>query len=298
MSKTVRITWIDSATLGVLGTKIYRNDIEIGDVGNGIQTFDDINAVEGTTYKYEVQAYTSTLESTDENIGVNVDTIDVSGGAITPTNYVFDGATNSYMKDKGNTMLDGIVNQTWVMRVKRTVNTHQHGFLGCDNNATALKLEVDAGDDRMDALLQDSGASSFTNGIISTDLGWHIYSLYYDGTDLGCYQDGVFVKSSPEPGFTGRTAGRILAVGAAVIGGGTPGWLIGEISDVQFYNRSLSDAEQQALGVNLDSKPTDHATSLVADFSGQKTESGGLASDWTSEVNGHVLENKGTVTYN
>jgi hypothetical protein len=69
---TVRITWTDSVTPETEGYKIYRDDIEIGDVGTGVQTFDDVNAVDGETYKYEVQGYSPTGESTDEVEGSNV----------------------------------------------------------------------------------------------------------------------------------------------------------------------------------------------------------------------------------
>ena len=82
---TVRTTWIDSTTPGVIGTKIYRDDVEIGDVGNGVQVWDDSTAETGTEYKYEVQAYTQNEESTAEIEGVNVETITTQQ----ITNYVF-----------------------------------------------------------------------------------------------------------------------------------------------------------------------------------------------------------------
>jgi len=72
---TVRITWIDSVTAGVTGHKIYRDDVEVGDVGLLVQTYDDTTALAETTYKYEVQAYTDTGESVDETLGVNMDNI-------------------------------------------------------------------------------------------------------------------------------------------------------------------------------------------------------------------------------
>ena len=83
---TVRITWIDSVTPGVIGHKVYRDDVEIADVGLLVQTYDDTTAAIGTTYKYEVQAYTATVESTDETLGVNMNNITTAA----VSNNVFD----------------------------------------------------------------------------------------------------------------------------------------------------------------------------------------------------------------
>ena len=289
MPRTVKITWVDSTTLGILGTKVYRDDIEIADVGNGIQTFDDVNAQDGATYKYEVQAYTSTLESTDETIGVNVETIEISGTIPIITNYVFDGNNNSYMTENSGTLLDGIVNQTWVIRVKRTSNAVQHGLLGCENSATALKLEVDLADDQMDSELNDTGQSTFTNGAVSTDLGWHNYFFFYDGNEIGLYEGNTLLRNPVDSEFIARTSGRILAIGAAKIGGSPEGRLIGEMSDVQFYNKRLSVGEISALNTDL----TNTASGLIANFASDKA-----TNLWTSEIGGYVLTNKGTVTNN
>ena len=297
---TVRITWVDSTTPGVIGTKIYRQNLKIGDVGNGVQTFDDDTALVGETYKYEVQAYTATDESTAEVIGVNTENITISAETA-PTNYVFDGSSTSYMKDKAvpAVMLNGIVNQTFIVRLyHETFNlTQQHGILGTENATIAVKLEVDIGDDRADVVLQDNGTSAFTNAAVTKTAGWYIYSITYNGNNLKMWEDKAILKDVIEPGFIGRTDGRILIAGAAVLAG-VAGYLKGEISDIQFYNRALTETEVFALVDDLTDLPTDNATSLVANFAGQKTENGAFAGDWTSEVNGYVLENKGGVTFN
>ena len=91
---TVRITWIDSVTPGVTGHKVYRDDIEIADVGLAVQTFDDTTALGETTYKYEVQAYTATGESTDEILGVNTDNITTSVTPVGTEIYPQDNAAS------------------------------------------------------------------------------------------------------------------------------------------------------------------------------------------------------------
>ena len=290
MPKTVRITWIDSTTLGILGTKVYRDDVEIADIANGVQTFDDINAGEGITYKYEVQAYTSTLESTEENIGVNVETIEVSGSI--PTNYVFNGGSTSYLADEATvpTLLDGIVNQTWVIRVKRTANDVQHGLIGLANATNGLKLEVDAGDNQMDGDLRDTGQSSFINGAVSLDLAWHNYFFFFENLEIGVYEENTLITSRVDGDFTARTNGRSLSIGASVIGG-VVGRLIGEVSDIQFYNKKLSVGEIADLNTSL----SNTASGLIANFAGSKS-----TNEWTAEApnNNFVLTNKGGVTTN
>jgi len=72
---TVQIEWIDSVSATATGNKIYRDDIEIADIGMGVQVYQDDTAETGTTYKYEVQAYSATDETTQEVTGVNTQTI-------------------------------------------------------------------------------------------------------------------------------------------------------------------------------------------------------------------------------
>lgn len=74
-STTVRVTWKDSVSAGVIGHKVYRDDVEIADVGMGVEVWYDDTAEKGATYKYEVQAYSASDETTTETIGVNVKSI-------------------------------------------------------------------------------------------------------------------------------------------------------------------------------------------------------------------------------
>ena len=74
----IRITWINSTTPETIGHKVYRNDTELlfdTPVGDGIKEYTDNAAPDGVETKYEIQAYTSTAESTDEVDGENMDTI-------------------------------------------------------------------------------------------------------------------------------------------------------------------------------------------------------------------------------
>jgi len=89
---TVRITWVDSVTPGVTGHKIYRDDVELADVGLLVQTYDDTTAAEDTTYKYEVQAYTATGESIIETLGVNMNNITTAVGVTVPAPDLYDSA--------------------------------------------------------------------------------------------------------------------------------------------------------------------------------------------------------------
>jgi hypothetical protein len=72
MALTITLNWVDSISPGATGVKIYRDDIEIGDVPVGTQQFQDDTAVETTRYKYEVQAYNAETETTLEVPEVNV----------------------------------------------------------------------------------------------------------------------------------------------------------------------------------------------------------------------------------
>jgi len=100
---TVRITWVDSVTPGVTGHKIYRDDIEIADIGMAIQTYDDTTAVEDSTYKYEVQAYTATGESTDETLGVNMNNITTE--IAKPSNEIYPDGNAESKWNEGNAVI-------------------------------------------------------------------------------------------------------------------------------------------------------------------------------------------------
>lgn len=287
----IRTTWVDSTTVGVIGAKVFRDDVEIADVGIGVEVWDDDTALENVLYKYTVQGYTASTISNGEVSGVNTDTITIVP-APSISNYVFDGS--GYMVDKATipVMLDDIVIQSWVIRVKRTVNDHQHGILG-NLNGNNVKIEVDAGDNKCDCQLSDDGTSSFTNGGVIIDGSWRILSLVYNGNTLRLYEDKIILKDNIDPDFIGRDPSRRMMLGACNLAG-VPGWLIGEVSDAQFYGRDLTQPEVEALVDNLANIPA----GLVANFAGQKGGTGGVAGDWTSEVGGYVLENSGSVTYN
>jgi hypothetical protein len=195
------------------------------------------------------------------------------------------------------TMLDGIVQQTWIVMIKMTQMDWQHGILGVVNGGGNLKLEVDASDNRADGQLLDNGNSSFINADTSIDMQWHQMAMRYNGADMAFWFDGVSTQNTADPDFIGRVDGRVTIFGGAVLTG-VDGHLIGELSDVQFYNRALTDPELVSLAADITNLPADNATSLVANFAGNKTANGSLAGQWISEVGGFVMVNNGNVTYN
>jgi len=74
----IKITWVNSTTPETAGHKVYRNDTDLlfdTPVGDGVNEYTDNTAPDGIEVKYEVQAYTSTAESTAEIQGENMDTI-------------------------------------------------------------------------------------------------------------------------------------------------------------------------------------------------------------------------------
>lgn len=78
----VEIEWIDSVSPAATGNKIYRDtvpptgEVEIADIANGIQIYEDATADPGTEYKYEVQAHDGAGgETTQEVQGENMEYI-------------------------------------------------------------------------------------------------------------------------------------------------------------------------------------------------------------------------------
>ena len=69
----VKITWINSITVGVTKHIIYRDDIEIGQVvvANPSIYYDE-SPISGVTHKYEVQSVDPNGVSVDEQVTVNV----------------------------------------------------------------------------------------------------------------------------------------------------------------------------------------------------------------------------------
>jgi len=69
----VKITWVNSITVGVTKHIIYRDDIEIGQVLVADPSeFYDNSPIAGVTHKYEVQSSDSGGTSIDEQVGINV----------------------------------------------------------------------------------------------------------------------------------------------------------------------------------------------------------------------------------
>lgn len=101
---TSTITWTDSITVGVTKHIVYRDDIKLGEVPIGDPAiWYDPSAVEGITYKYEVQAVAGVEESTQEVVSVNIFNITIpnevtvvlqttsTSNAWTPNNIVNSG---------------------------------------------------------------------------------------------------------------------------------------------------------------------------------------------------------------
>ena len=85
--KTATITWVNSVSLDVVKHVVYRDSVKLGEVGISFESiWVDTKAEEGKTYKYEIQAATSTSESTKEVELVNVQTVFIAYLPDTPTN--------------------------------------------------------------------------------------------------------------------------------------------------------------------------------------------------------------------
>lgn len=211
------------------------------------------------------------------------------------TNYVFDQSTNAYFIDEAVTpsLLDGVIEQTWVIRCKVTGANSNRTLIGNDQTVTELKMEIDGDDNQCDIALDDSGSgrSSMINGGITGLGAWHLYSFTYDTTNgLELFTDGTSIKTDADILFTTRTAGMALYIGALA---GEINLFHGEISDVQLYSRVLTSTELGDLATDITDLPTDHATYLVANFATDKT-----STVWTDDVSGFELTNQGGVTTN
>lgn len=208
--------------------------------------------------------------------------------------YVFDGTTNSYLSDETATptLMDSIVNQTVFVRARKNSTLREDGFIGELTNDTRLFIKTTA-IFYIKGQLRDTGTSyTGSNNPSSKDLQWHTYALTYDGVDCNIYQDGILAGGAADPDFTARIDGRVLTVGMSDYTSGAI-YLNGEVSDFQFYNRALTATELLALHADLTDFPTDHATTLEANFADQKT-----LTTWTDEITGYELTNKGDVAGN
>ena len=283
MSVTVRVTWIDSVTAGVVGTKIYRDDVEIGDVLNGVETFDDDTADDAATYKYEVQAYTSTGESTAEVQGVNVENITTVPDII--NKYVFDQSADAYMLADDPSILDGIVEQTFVAwATVRGDNAVNKGIIGT-TKSTSLRMMVDGGN-LIDNQLNDTGESNVNNCPWEQNETPQQFAFTYDLADMVFYNQGLETKTTASPEFTARNVNRTLVIGQS----GALNFN-GDITQIHFYNRALTPAELLNLFNDPTNLPTDWAISLKAKWADQKTDQ-----VWTDDISGFTMQNQGGVT--
>lgn len=223
--------------------------------------------------------------------------ISSGAGAEAPsiTNYVFDASSNAYMEDQDATptMLNGMTDQSFVIRLKfdaAGISTTNRGIIGTTNGfGNSINLEHNL-DNKFDGGLRDTGLSTFTNSDIVTDTGWIIITLTFDVSTatFKLYKDNTVIKDIVDGTFTARIDGRAFAIGGSVFSA-TPLMYLGEISDLQIYDKVLTAGEIASLVTSL----SNTATSLVANFAGDKT-----SSVWTDEAGTYTLTNNGGVTTN
>lgn len=122
MARGIKVIWIDSDTEGVLGTKIYRDDILIATVPFGTLFYEDPTAEVGVQYKYVTQAYTAEGESTGETQGVNMDYHTIQQETtLTPiiTNFRVNSATPTHVHfDAPLGMIEGLTIQGFTIAGK------------------------------------------------------------------------------------------------------------------------------------------------------------------------------------
>jgi hypothetical protein len=103
------------------------------------------------------------------------------------------------------------------------------------------------------------------------------------------FKGNTSLKTDADIGFTVRTAGMALEVGATNTAT-TPQLFRGEISNIQLYARVLSSGEIASLTADI----TNTAPQLVLDFAEKKT-----STTWTSNIDSNdKLTNQGGVTTN
>ena len=190
--------------------------------------------------------------------------------------YVFDGTSTAHFVTDSTTFRNGIVAQSWVVKGKFSGSGINQTFVGQETSSVNLRFGATAGDDLRFRLKTSNVVGS------SIDSDEHIYIATYDGTFMKIYVDGVNVASANDGDFVSSIDGKATAFGTA---NGLD--LDGEMSDIQFYNKALSQSEIDDLQIDL----TDTASGLVANFAGQKT-----VNTWTDEVSGLTAQNQGGVT--
>lgn len=216
-----------------------------------------------------------------------------SSGSTSSNNYIFNGDSDAFLYDTDSlsaTMLDGVVAQTWVIRMKITnMGADFRGIIGTINGfGQSLNWEIHA-DNKMDGALRDTGISSFLNSIAVPTVEWATYFLQYDTTNgWALYKNTTSILTNSDNAFTGRDNGRILGVGGTSFSA-TAYYFDGEMSDIQFYSKSLNTTERSDLVTDI----TDTTTSLVVNFAGKKS-----TNIWTSESETYTLTNQGGVTTN
>lgn len=280
LSTSVQITWVDSVDGDVIGHKVYRDDVEIADVGLGVQTYTDDTAEPGTTYKYEVQAYTALTESVEEQLGVNMDNITTVPDVPSNLPYIFDGSATSWFNSDFD--LNGVGNNSAVVRAKITgADSTSFCMLGGSASSTRYFFTRNAANSLKIQMSQ--AATSTITQAWANDGQYHQFAYTYDGATMKMYVDGVEILSGAQSGFTTWTAQNLFYIGIR----NNTDEFVGEMTDVQFYSKALSLAEVQQINTDI----TNTATGLTANFASNKT-----ASEWTDEVSGFVATNQGGVT--
>lgn len=202
--------------------------------------------------------------------------------------YIFDAGATSYFKVDQVDILNNVVEQSWV--IKGTVNdTALTRHLLCtDAYANRLYWRIDT-IDRFDIGLYDGGYSYLHDTTwAGKDELEHLFVFTYDGTNLKAYVDNTEIGTINDPDFISRTANRGIHIGADNLASANHS---GNMSVIHFYNKGLTPAEIADLVTDISNLPADHATSLVANFAGDKT-----TTTWTSEVGGFTATNQGGVT--
>ena len=123
MNKKTVITWIDpSPTTNVVNIQVWRKVNSggtyskiSGNISLGVQTFDDVNIVDGTNYYYEVRAYNSINEylAIESSFYVYVDTAPLNHVPVTPDNAVIESGL-SYTSSPTYVYGPALIKRIWV----------------------------------------------------------------------------------------------------------------------------------------------------------------------------------------
>lgn len=201
--------------------------------------------------------------------------------------YTFNGTATSEMSMAVTPFLDGLVSQSWAIKMSIQGFSVEQGIIGELGDSNDIKWEIDADDNRMDvSLTQGAASSSMTNvDYFAPDIAAKWWFLTYDNTTgITVYDQEKLLKTTADIDFQGWVANQYLTVGS---GAASVKHMVGDIYEIQIYDHALSTAEREQIVTD----PTNTPSGLVANFADNKT-----IDAWTDDVGGYELLNQGAVT--